>query len=486
MPTIKRYIPHLLVAGVTLGGILIPSLTVSILRDTAAWFLRNFEGLTLGVASVCVLVCVWIALSPMGRQRIGGAEARPEFRTLTWLSMLFAAGMGSGMVFWGTAEPVIHAVSPPPGSEGLSPEALRRQSLALTQFHWSVHAWSIYAVGALAVAVATARNQPPLPSAPFGRLSPRWRRLIDWGALGAVIFGLVASFGQGVFQMGAGVEKLSGGAIANGLPVQLTLLAVLTVAYLGSAATGLRRGIAILSNLNMGLVFVLAAFVLIAGPTGAILQTLGETAGAYVSSFGQLSVDIRPEGAGRAWTRDWSLTYFLWWVAWTPFVGVFVARISRGRRVRDFILGVILAPVMVTLVWFSIFGGAGLYFEAQGIDLGVRDFATAPAATYSMLSHLPLASLTQGMTLVLVFLFLLTSADSGAYVLGMFSTGTNDPVVGERLFWGLVMAILTVAAILSEGGQAATRAFAVTGAIPLTFLLAAQGVSLMMRRRDRS
>ena len=456
---------------------LAPGAAAGGLQGLSAWFLARFGWLVLGVATGCLILCAVLAASPIGRRRIGGTET-PEFRTVTWLAMLFAAGMGSGLVFWGAAEPLIHAGSPPPGGPTPgTPEAVRL-GLAITQFHWSLHAWAIYAVAALAVALAARPGAVPLPSAPLA-LPRGARRVLDWTALVAVLFGIVASMGQALFQMGAGVEVATGGVVRDGTVMQAAILAVLLAAYTASALSGLRRGIAVLSLLNVGLALGLMAFVLAMRP-GAALTASWQSLAAYLAELPRLSLSLG-EGARRGWASDWSLTYFLWWVAWTPFVGVFVARISRGRSVRGFVLGVVLVPSAATLLWFGVFGGAALSVQAGGTDLGVSDFATAPQATYALLAELPLARLTQGITLLVVFLFMVTSADSGAYVLGLFGRDGAEPGPGEKVYWGLVLAGLTGAAVLSAGGQAVTRSLAVAGAAPLTMLLIAQGASLVRR-----
>lgn len=473
-PLVGRYAPHALVGTGTLCVVAFPGPATQWLRRAADAFLIAFGHATLWGATACLLLCAVLAISPAGRRRVGGPDATPEFATLTWLSMLFAAGMGAGLVFWGAAEPLIHAANPPPGADG---DAVR-EALAITQFHWSLHAWAIYAVAALAVALAAKPGQIPLPSAPFSRLPQRARRILDWTALVAVLFGIVASLGQGVFQLGAGVGVVTEGAVRDGPGLQAILLCILFLAYAASAASGISRGIAILSIVNVALAIALMIFVVFSGATTQILGTLWTSLVGYVSELPRLSVQLRPEGVARQWTRDWSLTYFLWWAAWTPFVGVFIARISRGRTVRAFLGGVVLVPAIGTLLWFSVFGGAALSLPDGGASLGVTDFATAPQATYALLEALPMAGVTQTLTLLLVFLFLVTSADSGAYVLGLFSRD-GEPGVAERLYWGLVLAALTGAAVWSAGGQEITRAFAVTGAIPLCVLLAAQAAGLI-------
>lgn len=459
---------------------LFPAYSAGQVQHLARWFLIQFDWLTLFVATSAVVLCIAIAVLPVGNRKIGGEAATPEFRLTTWFSMLFAAGMGAGLVFWGAAEPVIHFNAPPPNGAPAGTDKALFDALAITQFHWSLHAWSVYAIAALAVAISTRPQDMPLPSNPVTFARRPIRRLIDWVAIGAVIFGIVASIGQGVIQLAAGVGLIGGGALSDGIGTQLVLLTILTASYLLSATSGLRRGIAWASNLNLVLALVLALSVFVLADTGRIIATFGESLAAYTKSLFMLSKELRPEGVARQWTRDWSLTYFLWWIAWTPFVGVFIARISRGRRLRTFVLGVVLVPCLVTLVWFSVFGGAALSLEASGVNLGVDDFETAPRATYAILSHLPLTRPLQILTFLLVFVFLLTSADSGSYVLAMFSRGrAGEPPIGERLFWGGVISILTFAAVLSADGQTATRAYAVAGAIPLVLLLMVQGAGLI-------
>ena len=461
-----------------LVALLLPGQFSASVQALAGGFLRYFDWWALLLASAALLFCGVLLFHPVGRFVIGGPDQKPEFRTTTWIAMMFAAGMGAGMVFWGAAEPLIHVLNPPPG-EGLEPgsEAARLRGLALTQFHWSLHAWAIYAVASIAIAVGAGDPRVLLPSKALPFLPQLARRAVDILALVAVLFGLVASLGQGAFQVSAGLSKLTAGAVEAKGATQISFLAVLTIAYLASAWLGLRKGIAVLSNINLALAGVLAAFIFIAGPTWEIIKTTFESLWAYLAALPELSVNMRPEGEGREWTRAWSLVYLLWWVAWTPFVGVFLARISRGRTLRGFVIAAVLVPCAVTLVWFSVFGGAALSVQASGIDLGVSDFDTAPLAAYVLLDNFPFSAFMQAITVLLVSIFLITSADSGAYVMAMFSEEASNPSRFGRLFWGVILAALSAAAILSAEGQNATRALAVAGSIPLTFLLAAQGVS---------
>ncbi|MEM6748054.1 MAG: BCCT family transporter [Pseudomonadota bacterium] len=478
----REHVLPLAVGAGTLLAMLAPASFGAFMEGAAGLFLRHFDLWTIVLPTACFILCVAVAVLPQGREVIGGRYAKPQFRTVTWIAMMFAAGMGSGLVFWGAAEPLIHLNVPPPG-DGVEPGsvAARRQGLAITQFHWGLHAWAIYAVSAMAIGLSFSRGGLILPSAPFVGLSRKWRRVIDWAALVAVMFGIVASLGQGVFQVSAGLRVISNGAFPSSIGTQMLFLILMTAGYLASAWLGLRRGIAILSNINMAIAALLAAYILIAGPTGTILQTLWESTVAYLGSFAELSVSLRPEGAPRDWTRAWSLTYFLWWVAWTPFVGVFLARISRGRSLRSFVAAAVIVPTAASILWFSILGGAAIAQQQAGIDLGVSDFATAPQATYVMLKGLPLTTLWQAVTMVLIVIFIITSADSGAYVLAMFSERDADPSPGMRMYWGGVLAALTAAALLARAGQDTTRALAVAGSIPLTLLLAGQGAAMAWR-----
>ncbi|MEM6912454.1 MAG: BCCT family transporter [Pseudomonadota bacterium] len=478
----RKHALPLAVGVFTLLAMLAPASFGALMETTSRVFLQYFDRWALFLPTACFVLCVVVAVLPQGREVIGGPDAKPQFRTVTWIAMMFAAGMGSGLVFWGAAEPLIHLNVPPPGTGvEAGTDAARQQALAITQFHWGLHAWSIYAVSAMAIGLSLRRGGLILPSAPFSRLPLLWQRAIDWAALIAVMFGIVASLGQGVFQASAGLRVISGAAVENAIGVQIGLLVFITIGYLASAWLGLRRGIAILSNINMIIAVLLASYILVAGPTLSILATIGESITAYLTSFAELSVSLRPEGDARDWTRAWTLTYLLWWIAWTPFVGVFLARISKGRSLRSFVVAAVVVPTIASILWFSILGGAAISQQQAGIDLGVRDFATAPQATYVLLEHLPLTALWQVITMVLIIFFLITSADSGAFVLAMFSERDADPSPESRVYWGGILAALAAAALLARGGQDTTRALAVAGSIPLTVLLAGQGAAMAWR-----
>ena len=435
------------------------------------WYLSTFDYFTLYLSLACVVVCAALMIGPWRNVRLGGADARPEFSTFSWLSMLFAAGMGAGIVFWGVAEPLLFFNDPP----SLLPlaDTGEKASLAfsLTLFHWTIHPWAIYAVAGLAMAIAgTAALDLHTPGVSFPFLSGTTRRWIDWLATYSVIFGVVASMGQGALLIGSSLNDYFGGGSVQTLAV-ITMLCM-TMAYLVSSASGLKAGIRILSNGNIILAGGFLLFVLLLGPTMEILSFVGPSVWEYLTQFWSLSVEVEDGAQPAQWKRDWSVAYFLWWIAWTPFVGAFIARISFGRTLKEFILGVIVAPTLVTLAWFITFGGAGITVQDAGVDLGVSVWTDALLASYRLLGEFPIAAVTQAALMILMACFLITSGDSGSYVLGVFSAHRpGEPPLSHRMTWGIVISILACAAVLSPSVQETNSAFAVLGAIPLSFLL---------------
>lgn len=486
---IVRFLPHLAVGAFVGGSLIYPQLFITHLQAATRAFLVYFDWLILLASSGFLLLCLYLAVSRFGHLRLGKDDEQPEYGTLSWLAMLFAAGMGVGLVFWGTAEPLFHSANPPPGSPyAAGAVESMRGSMVITLLHWALHPWAIYAISALVVAYFTFRyDQPLLPSAPMraeSRMRMAWlHHLTDGIALIAVVFGVVASLGQGVLQMGSGVERIITHTPPTGLHYSI-IIAILCAAYMLSASGGLSRGIKPLSDFNMVVCILLMLFVLFTGPTLFLLQTAVASIGEYLSSLSTYSFRLRHFSKETDWTHDWTLTYFLWWIAWGPFVGVFVARISRGRTIREFMAGVVLVPAAFSLLWFAILGGTGIherYFSPQGFPISIEE---ASSATYTLLERLPFTEWTQALTLLLVFIFLVTSADSGTYVLGMFSSdGMARPPRLQRLFWGGILGVLTAIAMLAGSGVMVMRNFAVAGAIPFLFIMLWQVACLMKRLR---
>lgn len=481
---------HVLFMLILLMGLSFPTLLEGALDGITDFFAQKFGWLVMLSCSFFVGFAAWLALSRYGRLRLGGVGETPQFSTLSWLAMLFAAGMGSGLIFYGAAEPLLHYQNPPPSANLINQEAeMARRAMAITFFHWGIHAWAIYAMAALAIAYfAFHKHMPMLPSAAIThRLHPRWqrptRRLVDTVAILGVVFGLVSSLCQAMLQLSEGVQS----QLLPDMPLltlQLVLLLLMFICYMASASTGISKGIKILSDINMSVAVLLMLFILIVGPTIFILNTFTTAIGDYLDQFVSLSFNTRPFSDREGWTGSWSITYFLWWISWGPFVGVFIARISRGRTIREFLLGVILVPSVFSFLWFASFGGTALHLELFDMP-GFAGNAPPPGIIFAMLDQLPLDLMISLIVLLLLFVFLVTSADSGTYVLGMFTTeGNPDPVLRERLFWGVMVAIVTAGALLSGRGTEFFRAFAVVGSIPYLAVMLWQMAALRRQLKD--
>ncbi len=477
--------PQLIVLTVAVLGVLMPDTLVRVVEEVTLTFIAHFDWLILLVSSFFLFLCVYIMFSRFAPITLGEDGEAPHYDTFSWLAMLFAAGMGSGLVFWGAAEPIQHMFYPPDATVAAGSKEAALQALRVIGLHWALHPWGIYAMAALSIAYFCFRkDQPMLPSAPMrAAKGSKWQwqeRTVDALALLAVVFGVVASLGQGVLQVASGWHMWMGWG-APQWPSYLTVTVILSGCYMLSAAGGIGKGIKPLSDLNMILCLLLLLFVLITGPTVPLLQTFVTSVGDYLTHLIPLSFTLRQWSGGLEWTQQWTLTYFLWWIAWGPFVGVFVARISRGRSIRQFLLGVLLVPAVFSIFWFAVLGGNALLL-AMGGDSALVQTATADysMATYAMLDRLPLAELTKPLTLMLVFIFLVTSADSASYVLGMFSArGDAHPPASLRLFWGGIIALLLGWTLFTGKGIAIMRSFAALGAIPFMFIMVWQAGCLL-------
>jgi len=491
LPFWHRYLAHIIVMVIVSVGIASPNEIVSILKDLSYQFMGHFDWLILLACTAFLVLALYLSFSRFGHIRLGGDEERPRYNNLSWFAMLFAAGMGTGLVFWGTAEPLLHTVQPPTRAE-YPPNSFTamQKAMSITGLHWALHPWGIYAISALCVAYfAFRRKQPMLPSAPMHEQLEQTRlpyeSLINNFALLAVVFGLIASLGAGTMQMHAGLNLLIEDLPGNQTVQFTVIVGLLCTTYILSALGGIRKGIQPLSDLNMLVCLALMLFILVTGPTVYIMQTAVASIGDYLSSLPKASLQLRHYSLDTDWTHEWTLTYFLWWIAWGPFVSVFIARISRGRTIREFLLGVILIPSTFSMLWFATLGGTGIHMQLeQGIGLGEIVKSDFAMATYSMLEHLPYSSITQAMTIFLVFIFLITSADSGTYVLGMFSTrGSETPPLRHRLFWGVIIGVLLLGALLTGGGMTLMRTIAATGAIPFLFIMMWQVYNLFASLR---
>ncbi len=446
------------------------ALLVGVQFTSRAWFIML-------VVSLILVVGMGLALSPYGSIKLGRDDDKPEFGTVSWLTMLFAAGMGVGLLFWGTAEPVTHYAA----IKAFSPDRdAASVALFLTNFHWGFHAWAIYGVTGLVIAYFGFRlGCPSLVSAPivkvFGsnRITVAVGWLADLMAIVAIAIGLGGSVAMGVFQVKDGVDALFG-LTDTGMGLTLGILAILVLSYILPLTVDLGRGMAVLSNAAMAVAGFLMVFLLLFGPThfimGGIVQSFGEYLGGFfVQGFRTLT--FLDDSVGN-WFQSWTLTYMVWWLAWAPFVGVFIARISRGRTIREYIAGVMLVPTAFSIVWFGVFGGIGFYAELH-TDVPILEVVqnNVSQTTFFVLKQFPLQSLTIAGVVIAAFLFLVTSVVSAAFVLGMFSTGGDlNPSVRVKLSWAAVLGALGLVMILS-GSIDAVKQIIALGALPFVFIV---------------
>jgi choline/carnitine/betaine transport len=459
------------------------------------WITGNLGWLFVLLASAFVVFVIWLAAGKYGRIPLGRDGERPEFRTISWIAMMFSAGMGIGLMFFGVAEPLSHYVAPPPlTTEPETSEAIPT-AMATTLFHWTLHPWALYAVVGLAIAYGTfRRGRRQLISSAFIPLLGERRatgpagRVIDVLAIFATLFGSAASLGLGALQIGSGVEILGwAGDVGNG--VLVAIIAILTAAFVASAVSGIARGIQWLSNTNMVLALVLALFVFVLGPTIFILNLIPDAVGSYFSDLGEMAARTEATGGDpmAAWLRGWTVFYWAWWISWTPFVGLFIARISRGRTIRQFVTGVLLVPSMVSLLWFAVFGGAGIAAQRDGLDVAGQ--GTTEGQLFAVLGQYPWATAATVLVMLLVAIFFVSGADAASIVMGSLSQrGTLEPSRWVVVFWGVVMgSVAAIMLLLGEDGAALTglQNLTIIAALPFALVMAAMAVSLVKDlRRD--
>jgi glycine betaine transporter len=434
--------------------------------------------------------CIGLAISPYGSVRLGTDEDRPEFSTPSWLAMLFAAGMGVGLLFCAVAEPLIHFGF---SRSFMGDPVAAQQALLATNFHWGIHAWAIYGSTALIIAYFTLRRTAPmLVSSPIKTLFPqhKWAGLMGWMcdlmAIVTIAIGVGGSIAMGVFQVADGIDVLFDSSGAAAWLVWVTL-AVMVAAYLPPLLVDLGSGMSRLSNIAMGIAIALVLFVIVIGPTQFLLNSVLTSFGDYVTAAiprGFQTLSFFDDTIER-WFKDWTLTYMVWWIAWGPFVGVFVARISRGRTIREFVIGVLVGPTVFSVVWFGVFGGIGLFeaLESSGNLLALTT-NNVERVTFGLLAELPFTTLTTGATIVAAFLFIVTSVVSAAFVLGTFSTGGDpDPKPKVRLAWGVLLGVVGAAMVLAGSIDAIKKLIAI-GALPFVFVSILLCACLLRALRD--
>ncbi len=411
-------------------------------------------------ASGFVVFALWLAISRYGRITLGKEGESPEFRTVSWVAMMFSAGMGIGLMFWGVAEPLAHYTAAPPGTSPDDSGEAMATAMATTLFHWTLHPWAIYAVVGMAIAYsAYRRGRRQTISAVFTPLIGARRansgagKVIDILAIVATLFGSAASLGLGALQIGSGMEELDWMEnVGNGLLV--AIIAFLTAAFVLSAVSGVAKGIQWLSNINMVLAAVLALFVFVAGPTVLILDLIPTSVGSFVDQLPRMAARTDVSGGEdvAGWLSGWTVFYWAWWISWTPFVGMFIARISRGRTIRQFVGGVILVPSAVSLVWFVIFGGTGMREQEKGVDIAGE--STTEGQLFSVLAEYPLVTLTSLLVMVLVGIFFVSGADAASVVMGTLSqNGSQEPHRLVVIFWGALTGAVAAIMLLVGSGE---------------------------------
>lgn len=476
-----------LCAAIGIWGVVSPDSLSGSAQALTSFCLTKLGWFYLLLCTFLVFVAGYFAFGPYGNIVLGQDDEVPEFGLGSWLAMLFAAGMGAGLLFWGVAEPMYHFMSPP-GMAGGTPEAAI-QAMVITNLHWGLHAWSAYGVSALIIAYFGFRKlEPNLLSSPirksFTHMWPnqinRVCQIVDIIAVLAVIFGVAGSLAMGIMLMNTGLNVVFESIPANSSVVQMILLTLVAIAFMTSASTGLDQGIKILSNLNMIIAVFILLFVVFLGPIQFIFEVFVNTLGTYMTQLIRMSFKMFPYKGLSGWTAGWTLTYLIWWVAWGPFVGIFIARISRGRTIRQFILGVVLVPTLFSMFWFSAFGGTALNIELFGSgglgDIVLQDLTKG---LFTFFSYFPFSDIVNLLALFLIFVFLITSADSATFVVGMMtSNGSLNPATKLKLTWGVIITILTVSTLLG-GGISVAKAIAITGAIPFSVILLLQFVAFM-------
>jgi len=442
-----------------------------------AWISTNFGWFFIFSANVFIAAAAFFAFSRLGKIRIGGNKAKPEFTTIAWYAMLLSAGMGIGLMFWSVGEPMYHYNSPSPmfnGMEGNTPEAAQA-AMGTTFFHWGLHPWAIYAIVGLGLAFFAYNRGLPLTirSIFYPILGERiygfWGNAIDVLSVLATLMGLATSLGLGVSQINAGLNYLFDVSISTN--VQVLLIVVITGFATISVMSGLDKGVKRLSELNMGLAALLLLFILIAGPTIYILSGFTQNIGFYLENLPQMSMWTETFRDSN-WQGSWTVFYWAWWISWSPFVGMFIARISKGRTVREFILGVMIVPTVLSFLWMSVFGGAAISLQASGeADIFGAVSENVSTALFAMLEYFPLTDLLSIVGIVLITVFFVTSSDSGSLVVDHLTSGgkLNSPVP-QRVFWA-VMEGAVAAVLLLGGGLTILQTASISTGLPFTIIL---------------
>ena len=476
----KRFFISLFLISTFIGITLVNLDTANNLFDSTQSFIaNNFGWLIVLSANGFLIFCIWMAISQFGEIRLGGADAKPEFNYINWIAMLFSAGLGIGVIFFSVAEPVSHLSSLALFEEGASFNERATLSMNLTFLHWGFHAWAIYGVVGLCFAYFAFNLGRPFRVSSFFRLESAWSRVIvDVFAILATVFGIATSLGLGASQISAGLEHLN---IANSfwIPMEtlgpeaslgkFIIIIFITILGLISVVLGLNAGIKRLSQLNMILCGCFLITIFLFGPTGYILDGFVENVGSYIQNFISLSTNLNAY-SNSDWQNGWTLFYYCWWFAWSPFVGLFIARISYGRTIKEFILGVVFLPSLIVFIWLSVFGNAAIYQEfttAGSLANAINEDISV--SLFIFLEQYPVSTLLMGLSLINILTFFVTSSDSGALVTAMMTSSNQedsqhrDPAIITRVVWALTLGIIAIILLMGGGLNALQTSVIVTG-----------------------
>ncbi|WP_404900605.1 BCCT family transporter [Priestia filamentosa] len=479
--SIVFYISVAILALLVLVGITMPTKLETVTSNLQDFITNTFGWYYLIVVTFFVIVCLYLLVSPIGQIKLGKQEDKPEFSRPTWLAMLFSAGMGIGLVFYGTAEPISHyAISSPTGETGT--DQAMKDAMRFTFFHWGIHAWAIYGIIALSLAYFTFRKgERSLISATLKPVIGKYAdgvlgKIIDIIAVIATVIGVATTLGFGAVQINGGLSYLFG--IPSNLMSQFLIVLVVTILFIISALTGLGKGIKILSNANMAIALVLFLLTFILGPTLFTLNLFTDTVGTYLQNLINMSFRIAPlNEKHRNWINGWTIFYWAWWIAWSPFVGIFIARVSKGRTIREFVIYVLLVPSLIGFIWFTTFGSASMWLEHNGIA-SISKLATEESL-FGVFANYPMGTILSILAIILIGTFFITSADSGTFVLGMMTTnGSQNPSNSVKVLWGILLTTIALV-LLYSGGLQALQNTMIIAALPFSIVMALMTFSLL-------
>ncbi|TDU20615.1 choline/glycine/proline betaine transport protein [Arthrobacter sp. JUb115] len=483
------------ILAVAVFAIVLPDTASTTFNAMQNWIVTNLGWYYMLIIGGFVALVIVVGFSKLGRITLGNDGEKPEFGLFSWFAMLFAAGMGIGLVFYGVGEPLMYAtVDPKPGWEGTEGE-LAGLAMAQTFIHWGLHPWAIYAVIGLALAYAIHRRGRPVSirwalEPVLGERVKGWLGdVIDVLAIFGTVFGIATSLGLGVQQISSGLQSIG---LVDSVDNTLLVILIVVITFLAtmSVVSGLGAGIKWLSNINLSMAGLLMISVLLLGPTLFLFQNFVQSLGVYLANWMNMTFDVgafQQSEEAQTWFSSWTVFYWGWWIAWAPFVGIFIARISRGRTVRQFVLGVLLVPTIVGFLWFSVMGGAGLYRQFFGAGDMVQDGAvSAEGSLFQILQDLPLGSILSVMAIILVAIFFITSSDSGSLVVDMLASGGHpNPPTWSRVLWAVLEGLLA-AALLMAGGLQALQAGSLATALPFSIIMIMMAVATIKGLRHES